>query len=37
MSDAQEAKEQIEKDPDKSADEDANFDNTPVEETRKKS
>jgi sec-independent protein translocase protein TatA len=37
MSDAQDAKEQIEKDPDKSAEEYANFDNTPVEETRKKS
>jgi len=37
MSEAEDAKEQIEKSPDKSAKEDANFDNTPVEETRKDS
>lgn len=37
MSDAQDAKEQIEKDPDTSTGEDANFDNTPVEENRKNS
>lgn len=38
MNDAEDAKEQIEKkDGDKAAREDANFDNTPVEETRKDS
>lgn len=37
MSEAEEAKEQLEKAPDKSAKEDANFDNTPVEENRKDS
>lgn len=37
MSDVDETKEQIEKRPEKSAKEDANFDNTPVEETRKDS
>jgi sec-independent protein translocase protein TatA len=35
MSDADEAKEQIESKPDDKSTEDANFDNTPVEETRK--
>ena len=37
MSDAEDAKEQIEKSSDKSAKEDANFDNTPVNESRKDS
>ena len=37
MSDAEEAKEQLEGDSDHAAKEDANFDSTPVEETRKDS
>ena len=37
MSDAEEGKDQIEGDSDPASSEDANFDNTPVEETRKDS
>lgn len=37
MSDAEEAKDQLEGSPDDAKSDDANFDNTPVEETRKDS
>ena len=37
MNEAESVKQQIERNDDKSANEDANFDNTPVEETRKDS